>query len=81
MSSRKVLKKCEVHSHDDKIIRVERDNAEVLSGGVSPPGVGGVELGSSPNVATSRITGELCLPSESGTRTSPDRGDFAPDVD
>ena len=52
----------------DKTIKVDLHSAEVLPRGVPPPGIGGVDLGSSPNLATDHTIYELCLPSECETR-------------
>ena len=56
--------KCEVSSYGDKITRVECESAGVLPRGVSPPGVGGIGFGSSPNLTTDHTIQELRLPSE-----------------
>ena len=55
---------CEVYLYGDKTIKVDRDGAEGLPRGVHPPGVGGVDFGSSPNLATDHTICELCRPSE-----------------
>ena len=49
-----------------KTSKVDRDSAEVLPRGV--PGIGGVDFGSSPNLATDHTIYELCLPSECDAR-------------
>ena len=56
----------EVYLYGDKTINVGRGSAEVLPRGV--PGIGGVDFGSSPNLATDHTIYELCLPSECVTR-------------
>ena len=56
----------ELYLHGDKTIKVDRDSAEVLLREVPPPGIGGVGIGSSPNLATEHTIYELCLPSERG---------------
>ena len=56
----------EVYLYGDKTIKVDRDSAEVLPRGV--PGIGGVDFGSSPNLATDHTIYELCLPSEYDAR-------------
>ena len=58
----------EVYLYGDKTIKVDRDSAEVLPRGVLPPGSGGVDFGSSPNLATDHTIYVLCLPSECETR-------------
>ena len=43
----------EVYLHGDQTIKVDRDSAGVLPGGVPPLGIDGVNFGSSPNLAMS----------------------------
>ena len=54
----------EVYLYGDKTIKVDRDCAEGLPRRVPPPGIGGVNFCSSPNLATDHTICELCLPSE-----------------
>ena len=56
----------EVFLFCDKTIKVDRDSSEVLPRSVSPPGIWGVGVGSSPYLATDYTIYELCLPSERG---------------
>ena len=57
-----------MYLYGDKTIKVDRDSAEVLPRGVPPPGIGGVDFSSSPNLAKDHTIYELCLPSECETR-------------
>ena len=54
----------EVYLYGDQTIKVDRDSAEVLPGGVPPLGIDGVSFGSSPNLVMDHNVYELCLPSE-----------------
>ena len=55
-----------MHLYGDKTIKVDRDSAVVFPRRV--PGIGGVDFGSSPNLATDHTIYELCLPSECDAR-------------
>ena len=57
-----------MYLYGDKTIKVDRDSAEVLVLPNAVPGIGGVDNGSSPNLATDHTIYELCLPSECDAR-------------
>ena len=74
-------KKWETYLYGDQTMVVKRQNVEVLSCGVVPPGIGGVGSGTSPNLGTiTRSTSCVCCPNEPGMDVSmhladPDSGD------